>query len=148
MRETKDQAGIKWMRAHALPGCYSAGIRLHAYPKGSDRSLMDTERIDLCRVTGTQDISLPGTHTHTHTPRCTDIYILYMTTHWRCAYCMRMYLPWPARAHTIYSCSQPHTSVQRKNKHCAVKSMHSGFEHTCKESAMLSNTSWLPEGLI
>lgn len=37
MKATKEQTGIKWMRVHALPGCYSVGIRLHAYPKGSDR---------------------------------------------------------------------------------------------------------------
>lgn len=93
---------------HTL-GCYSAGIRFHTYPRGSDRFTNGHgDNWSLQYYWNAWHQAARQTHTHT----LTYIYILYMKTH------TLIYSPY-----TIYACIQPHTSVQQKNKrkaHCAV----------------------------
>lgn len=109
-RETKGQTGIKWMRTHAMLGCYSAGIRFHAYPKGSDR--FTNGHGDNWSLRCYWNTSGCQTHTHTHT----DVQILFPD--WMHARHVHTLI---YSTYTIYSCIL--TSVQSKNKRrtqCAV----------------------------
>ena len=132
---------------HTL-GCYSAGIRFHTYPRGSDRFTNghgDNWSLQYywnawhqaARQTHTHTHARTHTHTHSHTHIFT--------------YCTWKYTLW-FTPHTLFMhvSSITHLSRERtKGKHTALSAyVLSGAKHTCEGSVKLSNASWLLAGFI